>query len=324
MARTKTPITLITGYLGAGKTTLVNRILEGADAVRIAVIVNEFGAVGIDGELIGEVAGREEVVELANGCICCVVAGEFLKTLEGFEAGRFEHILIETSGAADPTAVIKMFWGAPELTAKYRLDGVVCVVDGEHFMAACERDPLAMLQASVADVMLISKVDSIQASQIARTRGALGELNPTARILECDLRSANLLRPAELLTLDAYRKPQQSMWTSLPAEPSTRSHGTLTSVAVSWDGSVSARSLQIFCRALVADTHIVRTKALLHVIGESRPWLLQGVQSWMERSNAPKSYTGPNRLVVLGHELDVVKLNAAIDQLRAPANNSER
>ena len=192
MARTKTPITLITGYLGAGKTTLMNRLLERAGAARIAVIVNEFGAVGIDGELISEAAGRERVVELANGCICCVVTGEFRKTLDGLAKGGFDHILVETSGAADPTAVIRMFWGAPELTANYRLDGVVCVVDGGNFSAACERDPIAILQAAVADVTLISKIDlvidPVNPAQLAQVRRALANLNPTAGIFECDLR----------------------------------------------------------------------------------------------------------------------------------------
>ncbi len=317
MARAKTPITLITGYLGAGKTTLMNRLLERAAGARIAVIVNEFGAVGIDGELLSEAAGRERVVELANGCICCVVTGEFRKTLDELAADNFDHILVETSGAADPTAVIRMFWGAPELTARYRLDGVVCVVDGENFSETCARDPIAILQAAVADVTLISKVDSRSAAQRTLLRQTLGELNPTASCFECELRTGAGLEQVNLLALDAYRKPQPGLWRLEPAEQSSRSHGSLTSVAASWDGAVSAQSIQTFFRALVADSRVVRTKALLHVTGESRPWLIQGVQSWMERSNAPKSYAGPNRLVVLGHTLDVQSLNAAIDQLRA-------
>lgn len=324
------PVTLITGYLGSGKTTLVNRVLSHSlnsevRRKRIAVIVNEFGAIGIDGALIAEVAGEGKVVELEGGCICCVVTGEFRKALDQLPLDRLDHILIETSGAADPTSVVRLFWGAPELTSRYRLDGVVCVVDARAFEATAIRDPLAWLQASVADVQLLSKVESVPREVVQAARERLAALNPSSSVLELDL-VAHADRPfplEQILAIDAYRKP---VFTPVRA-PERASHGGLTSVSVSWEGKTPRRDLQDFFRALVvADARqngfaeqVVRTKALVHVQGEDRPWLVQGVQTWLERGMAPKSYRGPNRLVVLGRGLEVERLEQAISRLRSKA-----
>lgn len=328
MARTKktrTPVTLVTGYLGSGKTTFVNRLLEmaaqasAAPARRIAVIVNEFGSVGIDGALLADNGNSEKVIELANGCLCCVVVGEFRDTLEKLDASSFDAIVIETSGAADPTAVIRMFWGAPELTDRYRLDGVVCLADSRAFFMAAGADPVAALQASVADVVVISKVDSASPEQVSALHNELQALNPVAEIIEADCTKAEAIALEAVFDLDAYRKPRPRFLARLQVSNAIE-HNGLTSFAMEWHGEVAPEKLQAFFRNLVlGDSKVVRTKALIKVAGEKRPWLIQGVQSWIERNAAPKNYDGPNKLVVLGRGLDKLQLEQAIDELRQPA-----
>lgn len=316
----KTPVTLVTGYLGSGKTTLVNRVLEQLGGQhgqkKIAVIVNEFGAVGVDGTLISDTVGHEQVIELSNGCLCCVVTGEFQKALESFPSASVDQIIIETSGAADPTSLIRSLWGAPELTSRYRLDGVLALIDSVHFEQTTEADPIALLQASVADVHVLTKVDSAGPTVLEAVRAKLSSLNSAASLVEIDFaRKATALPLGDLLEIDAYQRPR--FFLRSPEIDATVSHGDLTSVSASWEGEVSRLEMQAFFRSLAFDENVVRTKALLCIEGESRPWLIQGVQSWIERGKAPRSYQGPNRLVVLGRGLDVDKLRDAINRLKA-------
>jgi G3E family GTPase len=320
MARARIPVTLVTGYLGSGKTTLVNRFLRDADGARIAVLVNEFGAVGIDGALIAPGTGEGMVVELANGCLCCVVAGRFREALAALapRAADLDHIVIETSGAADPTSVIKTLWGDPELTRRFRLDGAVCVADAERFLDAAAADPVVELQAAVADAFLVTKIDRAGAAARESLVQRLSALNPSARVFDAP-------GSRELLRLDAYRRPAPAAFIPVGATP----HAGLTGVSDSWDGTVERAALQEFFRALVTPEarggfaeRVLRVKALLHVTDEERPWLVQGVQNWIEKQAAPRGYAGPNRLVVLGRGLDEARLRQAIERLRgarAPA-----
>ncbi|MBI3542031.1 MAG: GTP-binding protein [Deltaproteobacteria bacterium] len=325
MTRAKTPVTLVTGYLGSGKTTLINGVLASGDAAgkKIGVLVNEFGAVGIDGALLAAAAGEttpgERVYELANGCLCCVVLGEFREALENLSGKSLDHVIVETSGAADPTSVLKLLWGAPELGASFRLDGVVCVADGERFVETNTADPVALLQASVADVVVITKTARAGGARVSAARELVARLNPAATVVEheADLGAFPL---EGLLGLDAYRKPSLGRLTRLP--DATAAHEGLTSIAASWEGRVPRAILQEFFRSLALEPGVVRTKALLNVEGEKGAWLIQGVQSWIERTAAPRSYRGGNRLVILGRGLDSVRLESEIGRLRAASQRA--
>lgn len=319
----KLPVTLITGYLGSGKTTLVNRILANPGGKRIAVLVNEFGAVGIDGDLIKDAAqtSAASVIELANGCLCCVVTGEFGQALDELRARQAEidHIVIEASGAADPTSVVKSFWGSPTLTRKYRLDGVICVVDSEHFLQTIARDEVAELQAAVADVLVLSKTDVATEAQVRDVRHELCELNRFAPLM---LASEIAQYPVgAILGIEAYRKPNIHKLMLSASDANAVSHGRLTSVATSWEGRLSTAAMQAFFQTLVMrfGDQVVRTKALFHIEGEQAPWLIQGVQNWIERSKGPRTYKGPNKLVVLGRGIDVDELHTSIDALKNAA-----
>lgn len=311
----KIPVTFITGYLGSGKTTLVNRLLAESHGLRIAVLVNEFGAIGIDGDLITAENTGTQVIELANGCLCCVVSGEFREALEALSSrgDQLDHIVIEASGAADPTSVVKAFWGSPELTRKYRLDGVVCLVDAERFLQTSQTDSVAELQAAVADLLLLTKTDVASKALVADVKRELAELNPGVPILETQTQD----RLASFLKLNAFKRPSFYSAALRGPDHTSVSHGGLTSIAVAWDGMVSTANLQTFFQTLVGQfgDQVVRTKALFHIDGESSPWLVQGVQNWIERSKGPRGYSGPNKLVILGRGFDTGALDQAIERL---------
>ncbi|MBM3616781.1 MAG: GTP-binding protein [Alphaproteobacteria bacterium] len=181
------PLTLITGYLGAGKTTLLNALLRDASAGRIAVVVNEFGDVGLDHDLIVETT--EETVLLSSGCMCCTVRGDLVQALEGlFErrsAGKldFDRIVIETTGLADPAPILHTLIVTPGLGAALRLDGVVTVCDALNGPATLDAGFESVQQVAMADVLVLSKTDLVTPSQAERLRARLAALAPGARIV---------------------------------------------------------------------------------------------------------------------------------------------
>ena len=179
----RAPITVLTGFLGAGKTTLLNRILAEARGRRYAVIVNEYGELGIDGGLV--VGAEEEVLELNNGCVCCKVRGDLLRALGGLgkRSGRFDGILIETSGLADPAPVAQSFFADDVMRQQFRLDSIVCVADARRFETNLNDSREAAEQVALADTILLNKIDLVDAAGLAATQEAIRSANPSARLL---------------------------------------------------------------------------------------------------------------------------------------------
>lgn len=176
------PVTVLTGYLGSGKTTLLNRILSGDHGKRYAVIVNEFGEIGIDNDLIVE--SDEEIYEMNNGCVCCTVRGDLIRVVEGLmrRPGRFDAILVETTGLADPAPVAQTFFMDDEVRAKTRLDAVVAMVDAKHLPLRLRDSREAEDQIAFADVILLNKADLVSPDELAEVEDAIRAINPSARI----------------------------------------------------------------------------------------------------------------------------------------------
>ena len=168
----KIPVTVLTGYLGAGKTTLLNRILSEPHGKKFAVIVNEFGEIGIDNELV--VNADEEVFEMNNGCICCTVRGDLVRIIDGLmrRKGKFDAIIVETTGLADPAPVAQTFFMDEHVGAKTKLDAVVTVADAKWLSDRLKDAPEAKNQIAFADVILINKTDLVSAGGIARAGSA--------------------------------------------------------------------------------------------------------------------------------------------------------
>ncbi|RFC67021.1 GTP-binding protein [Mesorhizobium denitrificans] len=186
------PVTVLTGYLGSGKTTLLNRILSETHGKRYAVIVNEFGEIGIDNDLIVE--SDEEIYEMNNGCVCCTVRGDLIRTVEGLmrRPGRFDAILVETTGLADPAPVAQTFFMDDDVRAKTKLDAVVALVDAKHLPLRLKDSQEAEDQIAFADVILLNKTDLVSREELRDIEGTLRAINPTAQIYRTERASIGL------------------------------------------------------------------------------------------------------------------------------------
>jgi G3E family GTPase len=178
----KIPVTVLTGYLGAGKTTLLNRILSEPHGRKFAVIVNEFGEIGIDNDLV--VGADEEVFEMNNGCICCTVRGDLIRIIDGLmrRKGKFDAIIVETTGLADPAPVAQTFFVDDNVGRRTKLDAVVTVADAKWLNERLKDAPEAKNQIAFADVILLNKADLVSKAELAEVEARIRGLNRYARI----------------------------------------------------------------------------------------------------------------------------------------------
>ena len=197
----KIPVTVLTGYLGAGKTTLLNRILSEPHGKKFAVIVNEFGEIGIDNELV--VNADEEVFEMNNGCICCTVRGDLVRIIDGLmrRKGKFDAIIVETTGLADPAPVAQTFFMDEAVGAKTKLDAVVTVVDAKWLAERLKDAPEAKNQIAFADVILINKTDLVSPEELHELEARIRALNPYARLHRTERAKIDI---AEVLGRNAF------------------------------------------------------------------------------------------------------------------------
>jgi G3E family GTPase len=178
----KVPVTVLTGYLGAGKTTLLNRILSEPHGKKYAVIVNEFGEIGIDNDLV--VGADEEVFEMNNGCICCTVRGDLVRILDGLmrRKGKFDAVIVETTGLADPAPVAQTFFIDENIGRRTRLDAVVTVADAKWLKDRLKDAPEAKNQIAFADVILINKTDLVSQEELSEVEARIRAINPYAKV----------------------------------------------------------------------------------------------------------------------------------------------
>src|ERR1700744_1137086 len=181
-AAAKIPVTVLTGYLGAGKTTLLNRILSEPHGKKYAVIVNEFGEIGIDNDLI--IGADEEVFEMNNGCVCCTVRGDLVCILEGLmkRKGKFDAIIVETTGLADPAPVAQTFFVDEDVQKNARLDAVVTVADAKWLADRLKDAPEAKNQIAFADVIVLNKTDLVSKGELTEVEARIRGINPYARL----------------------------------------------------------------------------------------------------------------------------------------------
>ncbi len=188
------PVTVLTGYLGAGKTTLLNRILSENHGKKYAVIVNEFGEIGIDNDLIVE--SDEEIYEMNNGCVCCTVRGDLIRVVEGLmrRPGRFDGIIVETTGLADPVPVAQTFFMDDDVRTKTELDAVVALVDAKHLPLRLKDSREAEDQIAFADVVVINKSDLVSPTELAQIEDIVRAINPAARVYKTTRSGVDLAR----------------------------------------------------------------------------------------------------------------------------------
>ncbi len=226
------PVTVLTGYLGAGKTTLLNRILTENHGKRYAVIVNEFGEIGIDNDLIVE--SDEEIYEMNNGCVCCTVRGDLIRVVEGLmkRQGRFDAIVVETTGLADPVPVAQTFFMDDEVREGTVLDAVVALVDAKHLPMRLKDSPEAEDQIAFADVVLLNKTDLVDADgarpgragdprRSTRRPKSTAPSAPTSILARCSTATPSTLR-ASWKTIRISSKAR-TMTTTMHVRPRLRS-----------------------------------------------------------------------------------------------------
>ena len=219
----KIPVTVLTGYLGAGKTTLLNRILTEQHGKKYAVIVNEFGEIGIDNELV--VGADEEVFEMNNGCICCTVRGDLIRILEGLmkRRGKFDAIIVETTGLADPAPVAQTFFVDQEVQDTARLDAVVTVADAKWLSERLKDAPEAKNQIAFADVIVLNKIDTVEPAKLREVEARIRAINPYAKLHK---------------TNRALRKCRsRPCWSATPSTSTASSRSSPTS----WSRTTTAR-----------------------------------------------------------------------------------
>ena len=199
------PVTVLTGYLGSGKTTLLNRILTENHGRKYAVIVNEFGEIGIDNDLIVE--SDEEIYEMNNGCICCTVRGDLIRVVEGLmrRPGRFDAIIVETTGLADPVPVAQTFFMDDDVRAKTQLDAVVALVDAKHLPLRLKDSREAEDQLAFADVVLLNKTDLVTPEEVRKIEDTVRAINPSARIYHTERSNVDLKKILDLGAFDLER-----------------------------------------------------------------------------------------------------------------------
>ena len=200
-APAKIPVTVLTGYLGDGKTTLLNRILSEPHGKKYAVIVNEFGEIGIDNELV--VNADEEVFEMNNGCVCCTVRGDLVRIIDGLmrRKSKFDAIIVETTGLADPAPVAQTFFMDEQVGAKTKLDAVVTVADAMWLKDRLKDAPEAKNQIAFADVILLNKTDLVTPAELVEIEARIRGINPYARLHRTERAKIDI---AEVLGRNAF------------------------------------------------------------------------------------------------------------------------
>ena len=338
------PVTVLTGYLGAGKTTLLNRILGEDHGHRYAVIVNEFGEIGIDGELIA--SGDEELFEMNNGCICCTVRGDLIRTLHGLlrsggGARPFDAVIVETTGLADPGPVAQTFFVDPVLQERLVLDSVTTVVDARHILLRLDDSREAAEQIAFADQIVLNKTDLVAVPELARIEARLRRINPLApihraqrarlpldQILGCggfDLARIVSLEPQFLAAGeegDVAHVHDEHCGHDTPGHDH-RHDDEIASVSLTSHHPMDRSVLISWLEALVAaqGADILRLKGIVNLAGEPRRFVVQGVHMLLEgdlqRPWKPQE-TRTSRLVLIGRKLDARVLQAGFDSCAVP------
>ena len=316
VAASTIPVTVLTGYLGAGKTTLLNRILSENHGRKYAVIVNEFGEIGIDNDLI--VDADEEVFEMNNGCICCTVRGDLIRIIEGLMKRKsgFDAIIIETTGLADPAPVAQTFFVDDDVRARASLDAIVTVVDARHVLLRLEDSHEAEEQIAFADVILLNKTDLVNAQELEQVRQRVRAINGHARLHE----TQNCVVPLE----EVLERGAFDLGRILEIEPNFLSEDdhehddAITSVSLSSNAPIRPELFMPWLRNLTAEQgqDILRLKGVLAFPDEDQRYVVQGVHMLLDGDHQrdwKHDEVRTSRMVFIGRNLDVGALRRDFD-----------
>jgi G3E family GTPase len=335
------PVTVLTGFLGAGKTTLLSHLLTQNHGYHCAIIINEFGEVSIDHQLI--VGADEEILELNNGCLCCRVRKDLIQSLGDLfkKKKRFDYVLVETTGLAHPGPVAQTFY-LPDLTKVLRLDGIVTVADARHLENELTQTPEAGAQIAFADVILLNKTDLVSSADLARVEGRIRSMNPLARIHRTqraqidvgrvlDIKARDLNAPFELPVADEQDESEHGEHEEDEGDEheghgqSEHSHyhdEKVRSFSIVEDRPLDLKRTEAWISELLGSVgaNIYRCKGVLFVQGQPKRVVFQGVQMMFDAT--PERFWEPDenrqsRMVFIGKELDEAKIRAGFESCLA-------
>jgi len=342
----KIPVTVLTGYLGAGKTTLLNRILSEPHGKKFAVIVNEFGEIGIDNELV--VNADEEVFEMNNGCICCTVRGDLVRIIDGLmrRKGKFDAIIVETTGLADPAPVAQTFFMDEAVGAKTKLDAVVTVADARWLSDRLKDAPEAKNQIAFADVILINKTDLVSPEDLRELEARIRGLNPYARLhrterAQIDINEVlgrNAFDLDRILTIEPDFLEGEDHGHDHHHDHSDRDHGAhhhhhgnglkhyhdedMQSVALRTDKALNPDKFFPWIQDLVAKDgpNILRCKGILSFKDDPERFVFQGVHMILDGDHQRPWKEGEardSRIVFIGRNLPEDKIRQGFESCTA-------
>ncbi|MBD8122918.1 GTP-binding protein [Pseudomonas lutea] len=309
----KIPVTVISGFLGAGKTTLVNQLLCQNDQYRIGVVVNEFGEVGVDGQLI--VSEREALIEINNGCVCCTVRADLVtsvKEMLTLAGHRLDRLIIETSGLADPAPVLQTFLADPDLRVQVELESVVTVVDALHIGSQLD-DEVVREQIAFADTLIINKADLVSPEDMADVQSRIRLLNRTAAVVTAQRSNVPV---GALLGIKRFSLPNLLMIEPDILEEDGHEHEhdlSISSCSVVTSGAIDPDRFNRWITNLVNEQgqRLMRMKGLLNFPTEARRFHFHSVHMLLE-SVPGRRWEGDeprdNRFVFIGRDLDSEEL----------------
>jgi G3E family GTPase len=314
------PVTVLTGYLGAGKTTLLNRILTEQHGRKYAVIINEFGELGVDNDLV--VDTDEEVFEMNNGCVCCTVRGDLIRILGGLmkRRDRFDGIIIETTGLANPAPVAQTFFVDEAVRAKTRLDAIVTVVDAKHVLARLADSHEAADQIAFADVIVLNKTDLVSPAELAEVEQRLRAINRFAVIHHTERAALPIDQVLNRGAFDLARVLEANP--DFLTDDEHEHNDEVTSLSFEVENPIDPEKFNAWIGVLLQDkgADLLRTKGILNYAGENRRFAFQAVHMI-----ADGDFIGPwkagesriSRIVFIGRNLNRPQLRRGFEECQA-------
>ncbi|MBM3222762.1 MAG: GTP-binding protein [Candidatus Tectomicrobia bacterium] len=333
--RERIPVTLVAGFLGSGKTTLVNRILTTQHTQRIAVIVNEFGEVGIDGRLV--VGVEDNVVQLSNGCLCCTVRSDLVTTVQELLTRRreavaaaapvpFERILIEASGLASPGPAVQTLLADPRLATECQIDGVITMVNTPHIVQQIQAHPEASAQLGYADHIIANHCDQCEATALTTAEEAIRTCNPHATLERTSHAQVEIPTLLQLRTWDAatprvaphhgHADDTHAHTDHEHTEPHT--HGVST-LLLRMQAPLDVNRLKLWLLFIVKrrSHELMRFKGILRCQGQTAAVVVQGVYQWVELRRGHDAAPAESVMVLIGRNLDVAELQREWENCQA-------